>query len=119
MIRGIIFDLDDTLTVHDDLYDVNYLKIIKQFFPDFRRNNLEILKIMIDTIDSIGSKKYFAQYLDAKFGGRDILWADCGGHGEIGKHLKSIYFEAQNEMWISILHNLGLSTKNIKIKEII
>ena len=53
MIRGIIFDLDDTLTVHDDLYDVNYLKIIKQFFPDFRRNNLEILKIMIDTIDSI------------------------------------------------------------------
>ena len=27
MIKGVIFDLDDTLTVHDDLYDSNYLKI--------------------------------------------------------------------------------------------
>ena len=70
MIKGIIFDLDDTLTVHDDLYDFNYLKTIKTFFPDFQMDNLEVLRIMIDTIDSIGSKKYFSKYLDAKFGGR-------------------------------------------------
>ena len=66
MIKGIIFYLDDTLTVHDDLYDSNYLKIIKTFFPDFKMKDAEILKIMIETIDSIGSNKYFSNYLDAK-----------------------------------------------------
>jgi len=119
MIKGIIFDLDDTLTVHDDLYDFNYLKTIKTFFPDFQMDNLEVLRIMIDTIDSIGSKKYFSKYLDAKFGGRDILWADCGGFGEIAKYLKEFHIEAQNEMWINILKNLGVSNKHIKIKHII
>ncbi|MBK90645.1 MAG: hypothetical protein CL772_05655 [Chloroflexi bacterium] len=119
MIKGIIFDLDDTLTVHDDLYDFNYLRTIKTFFPDFNMKNTEVLKIMIETIDSVGSKKYFADYLDAKFGGRDILWADCGGFGEIAQHLKNIHLEAQNEMWINVIKNLGILSKKINIKSII
>lgn len=119
MIKGVIFDLDDTLTVHDDLYDSNYLKIIKTFFPDFKMKDAEILKIMIETIDSIGSNKYFSNYLDAKFGGRDILWADCGGFGEIAQYLKEIHLEAQNEMWKNIIINLGISNNKINIKTII
>jgi len=119
MIKGIIFDLDDTLTVHDDLYDFNYLKTIKTFFPDFNMENNEILKIMIDTIDYIGSKKYFSDYLDAKFGGRDILWADCGGFGEIARHLKEVHIEAQNEMWVNILKNLGITNTKININTLI
>ena len=91
MIKGLVFDLDDTLTVHDDLYDFNYIRTINTFFPDFKMSNSEILKIMIETIDTIGSKKYFSEYLDAKFGGRDILWADCGGFGEIAEYLNNIY----------------------------
>ena len=81
--------------------------------------NNEILKIMIDTIDYIGSKKYFSDYLDAKFGGRDILWADCGGFGEIARHLKEVHVEAQNEMWVNILKNLGITNTKININTLI
>ena len=62
MIKGLIFDLDDTLTIHDELYDSNYLKIIREFFPDYKNNDSEILKVMIKTIDDIGSKKYFSRW---------------------------------------------------------
>ena len=119
MIKGLVFDLDDTLTVHDDLYDLNYIRTINTFFPDFKMSNSEILKIMIETIDMIGSKKYFSEYLDAKFGGRDILWADCGGFGEIAEYLNNIYLDAQNEMWLGIIKNLGISKSGINIKNII
>ena len=59
MIKGLIFDLDDTLTIHDELYDPNYLRIIREFFPDYKNNDSEILKVMIQTIDDIGSKIFF------------------------------------------------------------
>ena len=62
MIKGLIFDLDDTLTIHDELYDPNYLRIIREFFPDYKNNDSEILKVMIQTIDDIGSKKYFSRW---------------------------------------------------------
>ncbi|MQF85695.1 MAG: HAD family hydrolase [SAR202 cluster bacterium] len=119
MIKGLIFDLDDTLTIHDELYDPNYLRIIREFFPDYKNNDSEILKVMIQTIDDIGSKKYFFRYLDCKFGGRDILWADCGGYGEIGEYLQNIYIEAQQEMWKEIFINLGISKNKLNLHEII
>ena len=119
MIKGLIFDLDDTLTIHDELYDSNYLRIIREFFPDYKNNDSEILKVMIQTIDDIGSKKYFSRYLDCKFGGRDILWADCGGYGEVGEYLQNIYIEAQQEMWKEIFINLGISKNNLNLREII
>ena len=119
MIKGLIFDLDDTLTIHDDLYDLNYLRIIREFFPDYKNHDSEILRVMIQTIDEIGSKKYFSKYLDSKFGGRDILWADCGGFGEIGEYLQNIYIEAQQEMWKEIFINLGISKDISYLTEII
>ena len=119
MIKGLIFDLDDTLTIHDELYDPNYLRIIREFFPGYKNNDSEILKVMIQTIDDIGSKKYFFKYLDCKFGGRDILWADCGGYGEIGEYLQNIYLEAQLEMWKEIFMNLEISKQVSNLQEII
>ena len=46
MIKGLIFDLDDTLTIHDELYDPNYLRIIREFFPDYKNNDLVNTVIM-------------------------------------------------------------------------
>ena len=79
MIKGVIFDLDDTLTVHEKIYNIEYINIAKKISEKIIDKN--ILELIIDKIDKIGSKKYFEKYLDAKFGGRDILWGDTGGLG--------------------------------------
>ena len=63
MIKGVIFDLDDTLTIHEDLYNKNYLKTICKFFPDLKIPNEEVLQIIISVVDKIGTKKYFKKNL--------------------------------------------------------
>ena len=57
MIKGIIFDLDDTLTIHEDLNNKNYLETIWKFFPDLKIPNEEVLQIIISVVDKIGTKK--------------------------------------------------------------
>ena len=67
MIKGVIFDLDDTLTIHEDLYNINYIKTICKFFPDLNIPRNEILQIIINNVDKIGTKKYFKNhYLNVK-----------------------------------------------------
>ena len=111
MIKGIVFDLDDTLTVHEDLYNINYLKIIHIFFPEYKNDQSKILDLMIKIIDEVGTKKYFYNYKNTKFGGRDILWADCGGKGEIDEYLNGCYLEIQYAIWKEIISSLEI--KNI------
>ena len=57
MIKGIIFDLDDTLTVHEKIYNIEYINIAKKISEKIIDKNT--LELIIDKIDKIGSKKYF------------------------------------------------------------
>ena len=119
MIKGIIFDLDDTLTIHEDLYNINYIKTICKFFPDLNIPRNEILQIIINNVDKIGTKKYFKNhYLNVKFGGRDLLWGDCGGYGNIPQYTKKIQSDLRYEIWNAIIENLGVKT-DVKISKII
>ena len=63
MIKGIIFDLDDTLTIHDELYDISYLKVVEKFLPNSKIDSIKILKIFINTIHKIGTEKLFLKVL--------------------------------------------------------
>ena len=119
MIKGVIFDLDDTLTIHEDLYNKNYLKTICKFFPDLKIPNEEVLQIIISVVDKIGTKKYFKKYFKTvKFGGRDLLWGDCGGSGDIPEYTKNIQSDLRNEVWNEIIDNLGEKT-DVKTSKII
>ena len=119
MIKGIIFDLDDTLTIHDELYDTNYLKVIDKFLPDSRIDSVKSLNIIINTIHKIGTQKLFSNYIETKFGGRDILWGDCGGKGVIGEYLNERYFRFRKEIWKEVFKNLGVEISNEDILKII
>jgi len=119
MIKGIIFDLDDTLTIHDELYDKNYLKIINKFSPKFKIDQEKILNIIISTIHQIGTEKKFSKYIQTKFGGRDILWGDCGGKGIVNEYLSKRFFEIRIEIWTEVFKNLCIEISNKDILKII
>ena len=119
MIKGVIFDLDDTLTTHEDLYNLNYLKTIYKFFPDLNIPKDKILEIIIGIVDKIGTKKYFNNYYhNVKFGGRDLLWGDCGGYGNIPQYTKNIQLDLRYEIWNEIIDNLSVKTE-VKTSKII
>ena len=115
MIKGIIFDLDDTLTVHEKIYNIEYINIAKKISEKIIDKNT--LELIIDKIDKIGSKKYFEKYLDAKFGGRDILWGDTGGLGEVNGYISSNYNEIRSQIWKEI-SKIILESNSINIPEI-
>ena len=119
MIKGVIFDLDDTLTIHEDLYNINYIKTICKFFPDLNIPKDKILEIIIGIVDKIGTKKYFNNYYhNVKFGGRDLLWGDCGGYGNIPQYTKNIQLDLRYEIWNEIIDNLSVKTE-VKTSKII
>ena len=115
MIKGIIFDLDDTLTVHEKIYNIEYINIAKKISEKIIDKNT--LELIIDKIDKIGSNKYFEKYLDAKFGGRDILWGDTGGLGEVNGYISSNYNEIRSQIWKEI-SKIILESNSINIPEI-
>ena len=115
MIKGVIFDLDDTLTVHEKIYNIEYINIAKKISEKIIDKN--ILELIIDKIDKIGSKKYFEKYLDAKFGGRDILWGDTGGLGEVNEYISNNHNEIRSEIWKEI-SKIILRSTTINIPEI-
>ena len=115
MIKGIIFDLDDTLTVHEKIYNIEYINIAKKISEKIIDKNT--LELIIDKIYKIGSKKYFEKYLDAKFGGRDILWGDTGGLGEVNGYISSNYNEIRSQIWKEI-SKIILESNSINIPEI-
>ena len=119
MIKGIIFDLDDTLTIHDELYDISYLKVVEKFLPNSKIDPIKILNIFINTVHKIGTEKLFSNYIETKFGGRDILWGDCGGKGEVNEYLNERYLRFRIEIWKEIFKNLGLEKSTKEILEII
>ena len=115
MIKGIIFDLDDTLTIHEKIYNKEYIRISQRISKNIiDKNSLEII---IKKINEIGSIKYFKKYLDAKFGGRDILWGDIGGSGEVNEFISTSYNIIRTEIWKEITTNI-LGINNINISEI-
>ena len=115
MIKGIIFDLDDTLTIHEKIYNKEYIRISQEISKNIIDKNT--LEIIIKKINEIGSIKYFKKYLDAKFGGRDILWGDIGGSGEVNEFISTSYNIIRTEIWKEITKNI-LGINNINISEI-
>ena len=57
MIKGIIFDLDDTLTIHEKIYNKEYIRISQEISKNIIDKNT--LEIIIKKINEIGSIKYF------------------------------------------------------------
>ena len=51
MIKGVIFDLDDTLTVHEKIYNIEYINIAKKISEKIIDKN--ILELIIDKIDKV------------------------------------------------------------------
>ena len=60
MINGIIFDLDDTLTNHEKIYNKEYIRISQEISKNIIDKNT--LEIIIKKINEIGSIKYFKKY---------------------------------------------------------
>jgi putative hydrolase of the HAD superfamily len=118
MIKGVIFDLDDTLTIHDDLYECSYLKVIEKFLPNYKNDSKNILNIFINTIHKIGTEKLFSTYKETKFGGRDILWGDCGGKGEVSEYLNERYLKFRIEIWKEVFNNFGIEKSKEEILKI-
>ena len=117
-IRSIFFDLDDTLTVHERLYDESYRELLGPFTRDLSGGIDKAIATTKQLATLMGRMSPSRQYLEAiGIGGRDILWGDSDGkHPEL-KALANRIPKFRTDFWQQVLSKHGVSISDTKAKQ--
>ena len=113
-LKAVIFDLDDTLTVHQAAYDASYLVIAEEFARRYEVDPIAIAATMPGIIRSAGETGPQAGFVSSiGIGGRDLLWGEAGADRpelvDISKRLDDFRVCT----WLSVLQSHGIDDRRL------
>ena len=113
-LKAVIFDLDDTLTVHQAAYDGSYLVIAEEIARRHEVDPVEMATAMPGIIRSAGEKGPQAEFVRSiGIGGRDLLWGEAGTDRPELVDISSRLDEFRVTTWLSVLQAHGIDDKRL------
>ena len=106
---AVIFDLDDTLTVHQAAYDESYLAIAKTIACRHDVDPIVVASSMPVIILRAGAMTPQSEFLRRiGIGGRDLLWGEAGNNRPELADISTRLDDFRVSAWRSVLQSLGI-----------
>ena len=108
-LKAVIFDLDDTLTVHQAAYDESYLVIAEEIARLHEVDPRVMAAGMPGIIRSAGESGPQSDFLRSiGIGGRDLIWGEAGADRPELADLSMRLDEFRVSTWLSVLEEHGI-----------
>ena len=113
-VKAVIFDLDDTLTVHQAAYDESYLVIAKQIARLHDIDPGAMASSMPGIIRRAGESGPQAEFVRRiGIGGRDLLWGEAGSDRPELADMSRRLDDIRASTWLSVLQAHGISDRRL------
>ena len=113
-LKAVIFDLDDTLTVHQAAYDGSYLVIAEEIARQHEVDPVAMAATMSGIIRSAGEKGPQAEFVRSiGIGGRDLLWGEAGADRLELVDISSRLDDFRVTTWLTVLRSHGIGDKRL------
>lgn len=114
MIRALLFDLDETLTVHESAYVESYALVGALAEERAGVDGAELARSAPRVVEDVWQGSGGAEFTNrAGFGGRDVLWAGPGEENDDLRALQPIVDEFRVVAWHELLSEQGVENERL------